>query len=883
MYDAIVVGARVAGSSAARLLARKGHRVLLVDRTAITTDTLSTHFVWPRGASYLLRWGLLDRVLKTTPSGNRVFLGVEGISLEGQVTEQALKDRMAQAHGGDGPVTTSYFSARRRVIDRLLLEAAIEAGVEFRDGVEIEDVLSENGRVVGVRGRTRAGTPFQERARIVIAADGRKSRLADAVKAPKSEVREACTFAAFSYFSGFEVPGVTIERRGRLGLGLTATNDGLNMTLLFGPRDWMQSFQQDRDGNFLKGIRYINEELAEKIAGAKREEPFYITNDQTAFLRKSSGPGYALIGDAACFKDQCTASGMTHAFRDAELISACADRALRGEATMDAAVAEYSEKRFLDSWKYYEFVAAQAEMSPARPEELEIYRALQDLPEQRNKLVGVFGDTVTPKAFFSSRNLREIKNTRLGDRPDYRGYETAVFDHYRNPFSEAGPRGADFAALARTCVDYASPVGPNLLGRIEGYAKWQKNRSRTQTWQYSRTLEAFPGPLSKMKDDEGRRVDGINFASQDYLALGAHPRLKQAARDALEAMGPHSAGSAMVIGNTVISEALEEEIRALTGKKHVVLFPTGWAAGFGSIVGLVRGEDHIVMDRLAHACLQQGAKSATRHIHKHPHLDTDGARALLKKIRSRDKRNAILMISEGIFSMDSDAPDLAALKEACDEFEATLFVDVAHDLGALGPDGQGMLGAQGLFGKVDLVMGSFSKTFASNGGFLATDSEAAKQYVKMFGNSHMFSNALSPIQSAVALEAFRIVRSPEGEVLRGRLMDAVKAMRGTFAEHGVDCLGQPSAIVPVVIGDERVARVAHRLMQKRQIAAMILEYPVVASGSARFRLQVMASHTPEQATYAAMQIVEAIREARAQVLGTSGQGELSRVAVAAPA
>lgn len=882
MYDAIVVGARVAGSSTARNLAKLGHRVLLLDRASVERDVLSTHFVWPRGASYLLRAGLLDRVLKDAATGETVKLAIDGIALEGRVRESALLSRMRAVHGTEGRVTTRYFSARRHRLDPMLRDAAVESGVEYREGVSIDGLLEENGRVVGVRGTTRALTPFEERAKVVVGADGRRSTIARLLRLGKSEVREGCTFAAYTYFSGVPENSVRIERRGRLGLGLSGTSGGLSMALVFGPRDWMPAFQKDQDRHFFEALELISPELRARVADGKREEPYYVTNDQAGFLRQSAGPGFVLVGDAACFKDQCTASGMTHALRDAELAAAAIDAAVREPEAFDARLAEYRERRFLDSWKYYEFVGAQAEMNPSRPEEKDLYQAIADLPEERDKLVGVFADTVPVKAFFGESNLRALRSRLNGHVPDHTRHESEVFFYYRCPFGGDSLTEDDAVALARTCMDYAQPVGPDLIGRIAGFAAWQRTRSRTETWQYSRTLDAFPGPRSRMRDEEGRAIAGLNFASQDYLALGSHPRVREAAREALSEFGPHSAGSPMIIGNTSISEALEDEIRALTGKAHVVLFPTGWAAGFGAINGLVRPEDHIVMDRLSHACLQQGARAATRRIHKHPHLDAQAARALLKEIRSRDRRNGILVLTEGIFSMDSDAPDLRALRDACGEFGATLFVDVAHDLGALGPAGTGMLGAQGLFGEVDLVMGSFSKTFASNGGFLATDDAGVKQYVKMYGNAHMFSNALSPVQAAVARETFRIVRSPEGERLRGRLVEAVEALRGELGRLGVPCLGQTSAIVPVVIGDERVARLAHREMQKRQIAAMILEYPVVAVGSSRFRLQVMASHSVEEAREAAGRIHEAILAATLAANGRGAEVGLPATAVAAP-
>jgi Aminotransferase class I and II len=167
-------------------------------------------------------------------------------------------------------------------------------------------------------------------------------------------------------------------------------------------------------------------------------------------------------------------------------------------------------------------------------------------------------------------------------------------------------------------------------------------------------------------------------------------------------------------------------------------------------------------------------------------------------------------------------------------------VDVAHDLGAMGPGGGGALGTQGLLGKVDLVMGSFSKTFASNGGFLAARSPAAKQFAKYFGNPHMFSNALSPVQAGVVSEAIRIVRSPEGDVLRERLLASVNALRDGFASHGVTCYGSPSAIVPVPFRNDRLARLASRRIAESGVFINLVEYPAVPIGEARLRMQVMA-------------------------------------------
>jgi glycine C-acetyltransferase len=427
-------------------------------------------------------------------------------------------------------------------------------------------------------------------------------------------------------------------------------------------------------------------------------------------------------------------------------------------------------------------------------------------------------------------------------------------------------------ALDKNAYDFYRPVGRNLMQRTEEFHGWVEARRRTETWQYSRVLEAAPGSVAVITNDLGRRTQGINFNSQDYLSFNAHPAIREAALRALHDYGPHSAGSPMVLGNTKISDELERTLGELLGMEHVTLFSTGWAAGFGSIVGLVRQEDHIVIDRLAHSCLQQGARAATKNVIRYEHLNVEAVRQHLQEIRGRDARNGILVVTDGLFSVDADWPDLVRLQDICHQYDATLLVDVAHDLGAMGPGGSGVLGMQKLLGKVDLAMGAFSKSFASNGGFLASRSPAVKQYVKMFGGSHFFSNALSPVQTAVVLKAAQIIRSPEGDELRGRLFQAIHALRDELTRRGLTCMGSPSPIVPLLIGNEKLARIANRLLFDRGVLAFMVEFPVTPTGSSRFRLQVQANHKPEDAREAARIIDESIADSRAYLSSAFGSG-----------
>lgn len=200
---------------------------------------------------------------------------------------------------------------------------------------------------------------------------------------------------------------------------------------------------------------------------------------------------------------------------------------------------------------------------------------------------------------------------------------------------------------------------------------------------------------------------------------------------------------------------------------------------------------------------------------RYEHLNVEAVRRHLTQIRATDTRNGILVVTDGLFSVDADWPDLVTLQRVCREHDATLLVDVAHDLGSMGPGGTGVLGMQDLLGSVDIVMGAFSKTFCSNGGFVASHSPALKQYIKMFGGSHFFSNALSPVQTAVVREATRIIRSAEGDVLRARLFTAIHALRDELTGRGLTCMGEPSPIVPLLIGNEKLARTANRLLFDR--------------------------------------------------------------------
>jgi 7-keto-8-aminopelargonate synthetase-like enzyme len=427
-------------------------------------------------------------------------------------------------------------------------------------------------------------------------------------------------------------------------------------------------------------------------------------------------------------------------------------------------------------------------------------------------------------------------------------------------------------AMTGSLRDFRVMAGTDMLERFAPFYEWQDKRRQSALWPYAKSTTSAPKTTCTALTDNGTELAGVNFASQDYLSLASHPEVKAAAVEAIAQYGVHSAGSAALLGNTSNSLKLERAISDFFGGRETVLYPTGWSAGFASVQGFVRPNDHVVLDVLAHSCLQEGARAATQNIHFHGHLNVRALERKLQRIRASDTTNGILVVTESLFSMHSDTPDIRAMRAVCDTYKATLLVDCAHDLGCIGDDGLGHLGLQKMHTEVDIIIGSFSKTFASNGGFISVKSKAAAEYLKYFSATQTFSNALSPAQAGSVLKAFEIVRSAEGKERRQRLMSNILYLRSELAKAGMEALGDPSAIVPVRVGAEGLARMASRNLSFLGAIANLVEYPAVPQGGARFRVQVMADHTTAEIDQFVKSLQEAMRAAELQFLAYTERG-----------
>lgn len=395
MYDAIVIGARCSGAATAMLLARKGHRVLLVDRAMFPSDIPHGHLIHRGGPRRLASWGLLDRVVATgCPAITAMSSDLGDFSLG--ATNLAV----------DGvPVACG---PRRTALDRVLVEAAVEAGAELRAGFSVEGLTMDGDRVTGIRGGDRrAGTSVTERAALTIGADGRNSHVARAVRAPEYEQEPSLTCWYFSYWA--DVPGDTLELYDRHGRAIFAfpTNDDLFAVFVAWPASDLSLVRADIERQFLAALDGVPS-LGERVRAGRRADRFYGATDLRNFLRKPYGPGWALVGDAGCHKDPYLALGITDAFRDAELLANAVHEGLSGRRDLDDALAEYERRRNEATMPDYHVNIERARFTPISTTERMLRSALRGNAEATRQFFLTIEALAPREVFFGPENMGRL-------------------------------------------------------------------------------------------------------------------------------------------------------------------------------------------------------------------------------------------------------------------------------------------------------------------------------------------------------------------------------------------------------------------------------------------------------------------------------------------
>jgi len=392
-YDVIVVGARCAGSPTAMLLARKGYKVLLVDKSTFPSDTISTHLIHPPGVSALDRWGLLDRVIATgCPPIDTYAFDFGPFAITGRPGT---------------PESPISYGPRRTVLDKLLVDAAVEAGVEVREEFLVEDVVHDGDRVSGIRGRGKGIQSLTEHARVVVGADGRHSVVAKAVKPEQYQEKPQLLAAYYTYWSGLPMNGrFEAYIRDHCSFAVWPTNDDCTLVIAGWPYSEFEEKKKDVEGNYHRVIDQAPE-FAKRLRGARREERF-VGTAVPGYFRKPYGHGWALVGDAGYNKDFITAMGITDAFTQAEQCVHALNDWLSGNRAYDAAMGEYQTARDRHAMPIYEFTAQLASQEPPPPHVQQLFAAVSRNREASDGFARVNAGVTSPAEFFSEENVGRI-------------------------------------------------------------------------------------------------------------------------------------------------------------------------------------------------------------------------------------------------------------------------------------------------------------------------------------------------------------------------------------------------------------------------------------------------------------------------------------------
>ncbi len=396
MFDVIVVGGRCAGSATAFLLARKGLKVLVLEKAQFPRDIPHGHFIHRHGPRLLHRWGLADNIVRSNcPPVTKMTLDLGDFPLTGI---DLMRDGVPLGYG-----------PRRIVLDAVLLEAAAAAGAEVREGFSVEDYVFEGTTVKGIRGRSHGnGGHAMEHAHITIGADGRHSSLARAVRAATYEEVPPLTCWYFSYWSDSAVDGLEVYLRNRNVIFAFPTNDGLTAVFIAWDIAEFPRVREDVEGNFM-GVLQRVPDLEQRMRAGKREERFYGTADLPNFFRKPFGPGWALVGDAGHHKDPCLALGICDALRDAELLASAVEEGLSGSKPLEDLLAGYERDRNSAGLSDYRENIAMAQFQPIPRDVLAIRAAVRGDQEDTNRFFLARQGMIPPAEFFNPQNIEQLK------------------------------------------------------------------------------------------------------------------------------------------------------------------------------------------------------------------------------------------------------------------------------------------------------------------------------------------------------------------------------------------------------------------------------------------------------------------------------------------
>ena len=369
------------------------------------------------------------------------------------------------------------------------------------------------------------------------------------------------------------------------------------------------------------------------------------------------------------------------------------------------------------------------------------------------------------------------------------------------------------------------------------YLTEQLNQWRQEgTYQRLRVLQSESAAHSRF---DGKEV--INLASNNYLGLTTHPKLREAALEAVRRFGVGSGAVRTISGTMSLHLELEERIAAFKHAKACVVFQSGFAANAGTVAAILGPEDHIISDELNHASIIDGCRLSRAKIHVFPHKDTLAAENILTELDRAAGRK--LLISDGVFSMDGDIGPLPGLTAAAEKHGAIMMVDDAHSSGVLGRNGRGTIDHFGLHGRVQVQVGTLSKAIGVLGGYVCGSRDLI-EFLYHRARPFLFSTSHPPAVAAACLAAFDVLEQ-EPERIQN-LWNNTKYFKAGLTSSGFDTGMSETPITPVMVGEPKLAHELSRLLFEEGVLATGIGFPTVPKGKARVRTIVTATHTQEE-------------------------------------
>ncbi|MCF3102628.1 aminotransferase class I/II-fold pyridoxal phosphate-dependent enzyme [Streptomyces roseoverticillatus] len=424
--------------------------------------------------------------------------------------------------------------------------------------------------------------------------------------------------------------------------------------------------------------------------------------------------------------------------------------------------------------------------------------------------------------------------------------------------AERPAAGGDGAWDDRSMKDFTEQRDPDLFAKARSFGAYRRGREEERLYWYGMPLVSRCENRAVIYDElEGREREFLMFASNNYLGLANHPRVVDAVCDATRTYGATHTGSRFIGGTNMLHKELERRLAAFKQRPAAIVYPGGYAANLGAISGLVKSYDTLVVDKLNHMSIVDGSRlsGGIRRIYRHN--DMRDLEQVLRRGAEQGTGGGTLIVADGVFSMHGDVCDLPEIVRLAKAYGARVLIDDAHATGVLGTRGSGTAEHFGLKGEVDLELGTMSKALAGMGGFVVGEEEVV-EYLRYYSNSYVFAANIPAGVAAGLIASLDVIESEPGRLKR--LWANITTLRDGLRKAGFDLERTESAILPIVIGDERKAMEMGRAVRARGLFCQTVVYPGVPIGDARLRVSVTCEHTPQDLELATGIFIESATE-----------------------